>query len=227
MTKTMRAALAACAVAALVALPGCWSAAVVNQALEDAATEDERAAEEVQARRYEQQQDRHGHDERGSGWGQTQDGLADAHEHLPTSDIPGSYEVPDGWAIAENHSTSQKLFYVQEGDEDAARPANVAVSVGANRYAASEHEAFRQAIVRQLSAQLVDRPSAVEGSGQTTEAGDVLYIFTIDEGSGTVTTFCYIVGEQRFCLMQATDFDDSAVARTAALEMADTFVWEG
>lgn len=140
------------------------------------------------------------------------------------ADIPGTYDVPADWVVSKKHSNSRQTFYVEEGDENEALPDNVAVSTGTNRYAKEDHASFREAILRQLSAQIGDSSAQVLGSGETTPAGDILYIFTVKEDDCT-TTFYYVVGDYEFCLFQATDFDDSDDASEAAREMANSFSW--
>lgn len=140
------------------------------------------------------------------------------------ADFPGTYDVPEDWVVSKKHSNSRQTFYVEEGDENEALPDNVAVSTGTNRYAKEDHVSFREAILRQLSAQIGDSSAQVLGSGETTPAGDVLYVFTVKEDDCT-TTFYYVVGDYEFCLFQATDFDDSDDASKAAREMANSFSW--
>lgn len=140
------------------------------------------------------------------------------------ADFPGTYDVPENWVVSKKHSNSRQTFYIEEGDENEALPDNVAVSSGTNRYAKEDHASFREAILRQLSAQIGDSSAQVLGSGETTPAGDVLYVFTVKEDDCT-TTFYYIVGDYEFCLFQATDFDDSDDASEAAREMANSFAW--
>ncbi len=138
--------------------------------------------------------------------------------------FPGTYDVPEDWVVSKKHSNSRQTFYVEEGDENEALPDNVAVSTGTNRYAKEDHVSFREAILRQLSAQIGDSSAQVLGSGETTPAGDVLYVFTVKEDDCT-TTFYYIVGDYEFCLFQATDFDDSDDASKVARAMANSFSW--
>ena len=61
--------------------------------------------------------------------------------------------------------------------------------------------------------------------GTYTEQGDLLYIFTIDEGD-IVTTQYYIVKDYGFCLIQLTNFSGSETTEQAARDMVDSFVWD-
>ena len=65
----------------------------------------------------------------------------------------------------------------------------------------------------------------LNGDGTYTEQGDLLYIFTIDEGD-IVTTQYYIVKDYGFCLIQLTNFSGSETTEQAATDMVDSFVWD-
>lgn len=139
--------------------------------------------------------------------------------------IPGSYTVPQGWVLSEKHSTDSQLFYIAEGHENDERPDNISIHVGKNGYSLEEHQQFRDAIVQQLLMQLEGVQAQLNGTGTHTQQGELLYIFTIDEGS-VVTTQYYIVKEYGFCLIQLTNFSGSEAADLAAREMADSFLWK-
>ena len=125
--------------------------------------------------------------------------------------IPGSYIVPDGWEKSEKHSTNSQIFYIEEGHENDEKPDNISIHVGKNKYSLDEHEQFRDAIVQQILTY--------------TEQGDLLYIFTIDEGD-IVATQDYIVRDYGFCLIQLTNFSGSETTEQAARDMVDSFVWD-
>lgn len=141
------------------------------------------------------------------------------------TDFPGSYTVPEGWVKMEKYSTEDKIFYVEEGHEDDELPDNISIEVGTNRYSADEHEKFRDAIVRQLTMQLQDVDAELTGDGTYTEQDYIVYIFTISEAD-VVTKQYYIVGDQRYCLLQLTNFTGSETVNEAAQSMVDSFVWE-
>lgn len=141
------------------------------------------------------------------------------------TDFPGSYTVPEGWVKMEKYSTEDKIFYVEEGHEDDELPDNISIEVGTNRYSADEHEKFRDAIVQQLTMQLQDVDAELTGDGTYTEQDYIVYIFTISEAD-VVTKQYYIVGDQRYCLLQLTNFTGSETVNEAAQSMADSFVWE-
>jgi hypothetical protein len=138
--------------------------------------------------------------------------------------IPGSYTVPDGWTKSEKHSTDSQIFYIEEGHEDDEKPDNISIHVGKNNYSLEEHEQFRDAIVQQILMQLDGIEAQLNGDGTYTEQGDLLYIFTIDEGD-IVTTQYYIVKDYGFCLIQLTNFSGLETTEQAARDMVDSFVW--
>lgn len=139
--------------------------------------------------------------------------------------IPGTYTVPEGWEKSEKHSTDSQIFYIEEGHENDEKPDNISIHVGKNKYSLDEHEQFRDAIVQQILMQLDDIEAQLNGDGTYTEQGDLLYIFTIDEGD-IVTTQYYIVKDYGFCLIQLTNFSGSETTEQAARDMADSFVWD-
>lgn len=140
------------------------------------------------------------------------------------SGLPGSYTVPEGWVKAEAYSTDEKIFYVQNGHENDPTPDNISINVGTNRYSAQEHESFREAIVRQLLAQLQGSGADLTGDGTYTGQDYVVYIFTITEG-GVTTRQYYIVDDYRYCLVHLTSFTGEEEAYQAAQAIADSFVW--
>ena len=139
--------------------------------------------------------------------------------------IPGSYTVPEGWEKSEKHSTDSQIFYIEEGHENDEKPDNISIHVGKNKYSLDEHEQFRDAIVQQILMQLDGIEAQLNGDGTYTEQGDLLYIFTIDEGD-IVTTQYYIVRDYGFCLIQLTNFSGSETTEQAARDMVDSFVWD-
>lgn len=86
-------------------------------------------------------------------------------------------------------------------------------------------EQFRDAIVQQILMQLDGIEAQLNGDGTYTEQGDLLYIFTINEGD-IVTTQYYIVKDYGFCLIQLTNFSGSETTEQAARDMVDSFVWD-
>lgn len=137
---------------------------------------------------------------------------------------PGSYTVPEGWVKAEGYSNEYKVFYTAKGHENDEQPDNISVNFGSNPYSLEEHEDFRDAIMRQLLFQVRSSGVPVNGQGSRTAHGDVLYIFTIDEGS-IVTKQYYIVKDYGFCLIHVTNFTGSEEVYDVAQAMIDSFVW--
>ena len=105
------------------------------------------------------------------------------------------------------------------------KPDNISIHVGKNKYSLDEHEQFRDAIVQQILMQLDGIEAQLNGDGTYTEQGELLYIFTIDEGD-IVTTQYYIVKDYGFCLIQRTNFSGSETTEQAARDMVDSFVWD-
>ena len=138
--------------------------------------------------------------------------------------LPGSWTVPEGWVKAEQYSTENKIFYVEEGHEEDELPDNISIEVGTNRYGGEDHMKFRDAIVRQLTVQAGSVGAEVTGEGTFTAQEDVLYIFTISEAEAVTKQF-YIVGDQRHCLVHLTSFTGSDSAEEAARAIADSFAW--
>lgn len=123
---------------------------------------------------------------------------------------------------SEKHSTDSQIFYIEEGHENDEKPDNISIHVGKNKYSLDEQ--FRDAIVQQILMQLDGIEAQLNGDGTYTEQGDLLYIFTIDEGD-IVTTQYYIVKDYGFCLIQLTNFSGSETTEQAARDMVDSFAW--
>lgn len=143
-----------------------------------------------------------------------------------TAQLTDCFTVPEGWVKADAYSTEEKLFYVEEGHEEDDLPDNISINIGTNRYSAAEHEAFRDAIVRQLLAQIQGLDAELTGDGTYTEQGYVVYIFTITEAD-IVTKQYYIIGDCRYCLIHLTSYTGEENVYDAARAMADSFVWDG
>lgn len=139
----------------------------------------------------------------------------------------GSYEILAGWEENKEHSTENQFFYVKEGTGEQAQPNNIAVSVGLNHYNISESEDFKEAIQRQLSEQLSGYDE-VTLTGSGFEAGDnTVYLFTVtEEDTGLVTRQYYIVGDQKFCLVQESNFEQSEECEKAAKKIVESFQWK-
>lgn len=138
----------------------------------------------------------------------------------------GTYEIPADWIESEAHSTNNKFFYVKEGQENDNRPNNISVNEGTNKYAASEHEKFRRAILNQLSMQIgVDENVELNANGSNTKNGYVVYTFSIKDQDNTTTQY-YIVGDYKYILVHETTYGDSTETDSAAQKIIDTFKWK-
>lgn len=137
----------------------------------------------------------------------------------------GSYEVLDGWIENEEHSTNSKFFYVLDGTEDEAKPNNISINSGINKYAASEHLSFKDAILRQLSYQISGQEkTTLNASGSYTDNNYVVYTFII-AGENVTTTQYYIVGDYKYILIHETVYGTSKETDEAAKKMVNTFKW--
>lgn len=138
----------------------------------------------------------------------------------------GTYEIPADWIESEAHSTNNKFFYVKEGQENDNRPNNISVNEGTNKYAASEHEKFRMAILNQLSMQIGgDENVELNANGSNTKNGYVVYTFNIKDQDNTTTQY-YIVGDYKYILVHETTYGDSTETDSAAQKIIDTFKWK-
>lgn len=138
----------------------------------------------------------------------------------------GSYKLPENWIESKEHSTNSKFFYVKKEDEQKERPNNISINEGQNKYAKTEHENFRNAILNQLSMQIGgDEDVEVNANGSNTENGDVVYTFNIKEADGIETTQYYIVGDYKYILIQQTVFEKSDDIDNVAKDIANSFSW--
>lgn len=132
-----------------------------------------------------------------------------------------SPQSPSDESVADRQKPSSSETEISS--EDHAIPGSYTVPEGWEK--SEEHEQFRDAIVQQILMQLDGIEAQLNGDGTYTEQGDLLYIFTIDEGD-IVTTQYYIVKDYGFCLIQLTNFSGSETTEQAARDMVDSFVWD-
>ena len=154
--------------------------------------------------------------------------VVDADGNIRETRFFGTYTIPAGWTEAPEFSTDEKWFYVKDGTDLSSPTSNISVECGTNRYSADQHEAFRQAIVSQLAQQTSAAGStSMTGTGTSTDAGDVLYVFTIENSDGTTTIQYYIVGDKQYVMVHATDFYDEAIPdlQETARSIAYSFEW--
>ncbi len=115
---------------------------------------------------------------------------------------------------------------MKAGQEKDAQPDNISVNVGKNKYSVQNHEAFRDAILRQLSMQTEGENVELKGEGTYTDQGYLVYIFTVrDAGSEMFTKQYYILDDYRYCLIHLTNFSGEDEAERAAAAMMNSFVW--
>lgn len=139
----------------------------------------------------------------------------------------GTYRVSANWVENDTYSSQGKYFYFPEGvDAQAQTKANnISIHQGTNKYALEDHMQFKTAITSQL-AQQVPKDVLVNGYGFTSENGDIVYAFEIDDPSGIKTTQYYIVGDYKFILVHETTWDDATEeADAVAKAMVESFTW--
>lgn len=140
----------------------------------------------------------------------------------------GSYKILENWVQSREHSTGSKFFYVKHGQEKEQSPNNVSINAGTNKYAQSEHEKFKTAILNQLSMQIGNAEDVtLNASGSYTDNGYILYTFIIQD-PGIETTQYYIVGDYKYVLVQETVFnqDEKEETDNLAREIVNTFKWK-
>jgi len=137
----------------------------------------------------------------------------------------GSYKIADGWEESTKHSTTSKFFYVEKGKDNDARPDNISVNVGTNKYKAEDHIKFREAIVSQLSMQIANSKATLNANGSTTDKGYIVYEFEIKEENATTVQY-YIVGDYKYVLVHETVFNDKEETDKVAKEIVNSFTWK-
>ena len=137
----------------------------------------------------------------------------------------GSYMIPSTWEKNEGHSTRYKYFFTNKKDRNDNPPNNISVEKGTNRYSKKNHIEFRQAIMRQLSAQVKYYGAQVKGSGGTTKNGYIYYTFIVENRSQT-TVQHYIVGDYKYVLVHETVFRGNGKdCHNAAKTIINSFKW--
>ena len=139
----------------------------------------------------------------------------------------GTFSIPEGWEESESHSTSEKLFYIPEGNDDKSYTDNISVSYSENKYSEDDVMDFKDAIMEQLAKQMSDYPDAtMYGDGSYTANDYLLLSFTISgfEDESTIKIY-YIIGEKKHCEIYMTCKDDPEEAQAAVQMMVDSFVW--
>lgn len=150
-------------------------------------------------------------------------------ETLYTKDF-GSYIVSNNWIESQSHSTDSKFFYIKDKNkEKEARPNNISINMGTNRYSSEEHEKFKSAILNQLSIQISNSDDLkVNANGNYTKDNNyIVYEFDIYEEKENVTTKqFYIVGNYKYILVHETIYHptDKNIDNVAK-KMVDSFKW--
>ena len=138
----------------------------------------------------------------------------------------GTYMIPSNWEKNRNHSTVNKYFFTNKKDRKNNLPNNISVEEGTNKYSKEDHIMFRQAIVRQLTAQLKMYGTDLKGNGWTSKNGYNVYTFVM-KGKDSTTIQHYIVGHYKYILVHETIFtEDEKDSNDAAKYMINSFKWK-
>lgn len=140
----------------------------------------------------------------------------------------GSYKVADGWIESKAYSTNNKFFYIKSEDEKKSTPNNISINESKSRYALSDHETFRIAVLNSISMQMGTREDVtINANGSYTDNGYMLYTFIIYEEDEDITTVqYYILEDYKFVIIQETAFGDTTEIDEVAKEMVNTFKWK-
>lgn len=140
----------------------------------------------------------------------------------------GSYRIPGTWEKSNSHSTRNKYFFINKKDRNVKTPNNISVEMGTNRYKASDHIMFRQAILRQLGMQMKGTDATITGDGWTTKQGYIVYTFIVESDNGlNYTIQHYIVDDYKYVLVHETIWDGNREdADNAAKKIVNTFRWK-
>ena len=138
----------------------------------------------------------------------------------------GTYIVKSGWVESKTHSQNGKYFYVKDGQDNDSRPNNISINAGTNKYKKEEHEKFREAIYAQLARQ-VGSNVTINATGSTTDKGELVYTFVINN-SNLVSTQYYIIGEKKYVMIYETVWNNDEKEETdeVALKMINSFEWK-
>ncbi|MDR2356252.1 MAG: copper amine oxidase N-terminal domain-containing protein [Clostridiales Family XIII bacterium] len=142
----------------------------------------------------------------------------------------GVYSTTADWVESAELSQNDRYYYLKRGQSPGRTVSSISVESIRHRYAESEHQAFREAVFRQLLKQVSNDPDAgfLFGEGTTTEKGLTLYTFTIEyEGIDRTDRMYYIIGDYKYVLITETDRHDKNAAdiTAAAKAIADSFEW--
>lgn len=155
--------------------------------------------------------------------------LENIEEEKTYSKSFGEYKVPSNWIESKTHSTNNKFFYVLNGHDNDAKPNNISINMGSNKYSVNEHDKFKTAIINQLSMQIGNRDDVtIKATGSKTANDYILYTFIInDKSSNIATTQYYIVGDYKYILVHETVFDEySSDVDDVAKGIVNTFIWK-
>ena len=139
----------------------------------------------------------------------------------------GTFSISENYMIREDHSTKEKLFFVDKKDEHSERPNNISANGGINYYSIDQVVEFKEAIQRQMAMQAKAYKATLTSSGGSTKNGYPVLRFNLEASSQKTVQF-YVMGDHKYFLVHATIFDlkeeDSVIE--AAEYIANSFTWE-
>ena len=129
--------------------------------------------------------------------------------------------------IRYDHSTHNKLFFVDKKDEHASRPNNISTNGGTNYYSINQVDEFKEAIMRQMAMQAKAYNAVLTSSGTTSNNGYPVLRFNM-EGKEQKTIQYYIMGEKKYMLVHVTIFElkEEDKILEEAEYIVNTFTWE-
>lgn len=139
----------------------------------------------------------------------------------------GSFSINEDCMIRYDHSTHDKLFFVDKKDEHSDRPNNISTNGGTNYYSINQVDEFKEAIMRQMAMQAKAYNAILTSSGTTSNNGYPVLRFNM-EGKEQKTIQYYIMGEKKYMLVHVTIFDlkEEDKILEEAEYIVNTFTWE-
>ena len=138
----------------------------------------------------------------------------------------GSYIIQAGWSENELLSVNNQLVYTQSGGEQQKETSYFVVAFRTNPYEESQHEIFRQEIIRQLNENdNIPQGANIEATGTKTQHEDIVYSFEVSLSDDEIMRIHYIVGNKQHCVIQEMDYNNSEECTSAVEQMIKSFIW--
>ena len=82
-------------------------------------------------------------------------------------------------------------------------------------------------IKKQISEQLSGYSDVTMTASGFQSGDNTVYLFTVEENdTGLITNQFYIVGEEKYCLVQESNFDKSEECNSVAKKLVESFKWK-